>query len=214
MLDYRLRGHENLEKGFFEGDNTYGIPDIKPEHLNISTLSTAVSFNIAMSSKAPETIGCHFFVPDYQFKRLWVSPDKYTAGMLKYKFVCAPDYSLYTDYPQALQIYNHYRKHWLAAYWQDKGQTVIPTIAWSDERSFDWCFDGEPKEATVAVSSVGTQVHKESKRLFMLGFERMIEELKPKEMLFYGDIPADALQLIEQAKTSVCNIKAFHQRFG
>ena len=213
MLDYHLRGHENLEKGFFEGDNPYGIPDIKPEHMELSVLATAVSFNIAMSSRTPEKIGCHFFMPDYQFKRLWVSPDKYTAGILKYRFVCSPDYSLYTDYPQALQIYNHYRKHWLAAYWQSLGQTVIPTISWSDERSFKWCFDGEPRGGTVAVSSVGTQFYKESKRLFLLGFERMIEELRPEEILFYGDVPSEAAKWMENEKTSVCNIKAYHKCF-
>lgn len=53
-----------------------------------------------------------------------------------------------------MKIYNHYRKHWLGAYWQDNGITVIPTISWSDKESFGWCFDGELVGGTVAVSSV------------------------------------------------------------
>ena len=47
--------------------------------------------------------------------------------------------------PFAMQIYNQYRKHWLAAYWQLNGITVYPTISWSDENSYEWCFDGEPR---------------------------------------------------------------------
>ena len=36
---------------------------------------------------------------------------------------------------------------------------MIPSISWSDEHSFDWCFDGDPVRGTVAVSSVGTQMN-------------------------------------------------------
>ena len=61
----------------------------------------------------------------------------------RFRFVCTPDFSMYTDFPLALQINSHYRKHWLGAYWQSKGITVIPTIFWSDERSFEWCFDAD-----------------------------------------------------------------------
>ena len=75
-------------------------------------------------------------------------------------------FSLYTDYPVAVQLYSHYRKHWLGAWWQKNGLTVIPSISWSDEHSFDWCFDGDPVRGTVAVSSVGTQMNDNTRSLF------------------------------------------------
>ena len=108
-----------------------------------------------------------------------------------FKCVFTPDFSTYTDFPKAVQIWNHYRKHWLGAYWQSNGITVIPTISWSDESSFDWCFDGEPVGGAVAVSSVGTQMNATARVLFLAGYKEMLERLQPSQILFYGSIPAE-----------------------
>ena len=45
-----------------------------------------------------------FFLKDYQFSRLWTSPDIYTDMLRKFRFVCTPDFSMFTDFPLALQI--------------------------------------------------------------------------------------------------------------
>ena len=41
----------------------------------------------------------------------------------------------------------------------------------------------------MAVSSVGTQMQKESRRLFLLGYNAMLERLQPKAVYFYGNVP-------------------------
>ena len=110
----------------------------------------------------------------------------------------SPDFSLFTDYPPAVQIYNHWRKHLLAAFWQQMGLTVIPSICWSDEDSFAWCFDGEPVGGTVAVSSVGTQKAPEARRLFLLGYKEMLARLKPEKIIFFGDVPEGCTGNIER----------------
>ena len=69
--------------------------------------------------------------------------------------------------------------------------TVYPTISWSDEDSYSWCFDGEPVGSIVAVSSVGTQVSKESKRLFLRGYDEMMRRLEPSWVIFYGKVPEE-----------------------
>lgn len=91
---------------------------------------------LLMSSKKTDC-GIHFFLDDYQFMRLWNNPERYIDLLKKFNCVLSPDFSLYADYPTALQIYNHYRKHWLAACWQMYGIEVIPTICWSNEKSFE-----------------------------------------------------------------------------
>ena len=100
-----------------------------------------------------------------------------------------PDFSTYTDFPKAIQIYNHYRKHWLGAYWQWHGLLVVPTISWSDEESLNWCFDGEPVGGTVAVSAVGTQMDNVARRLFRMGYSAMLDALQPETVIFYGTVP-------------------------
>lgn len=186
-MEWSIRQYENLEKAMFDGVGKYDIPPLAP--VTLEEPVSMVGFNFALTYKQPEKVGLHFFLKDYQFNRLWVAPDKYTGVVGKFRFVCTPDFSMFTDYPLAVQIYSHYKKHWLGAYWQSKGITVVPTICWSDERSFDWCFDGEPAGATVAVSSVGTQMGKGTRQLFLAGYNEMLRRLQPSMILFHGAVP-------------------------
>ena len=168
---------ENLDHFRFSGVGKYDIPQIEP--ITVYPTGEFTPMNYANTAKNPEDKIVHCFVDDYQFIRYWNQPDRYIPLLSKFRAVCSPDFSLYTDMPVAMQIYNHYRKHWLAAYWQLHGLTVYPTIAWSTPDSYAWCFDGEPVGGVVAVSSVGTQQNKESKRLFLLGYEEMMKRLEP-----------------------------------
>lgn len=180
---------ENLDKFSFPGIGRYGIPEIKPVTEAPPKGCEFIPANYAKTSKDRARKIVHCFVDDYQFVRYWNEPDKYIPALLGFWAVCSPDFSTYTDMPLAMQIYNHYRKHWLAAYWQMHGLTVYPTISWSDESSYEWCFDGEPVGGIVAVSSVGTQANAESKRLFLRGYDEMMKRLEPAWVIFYGKVP-------------------------
>ncbi len=193
---------ENLDKCTFPGVGRYGIPQI--QLVTAYPEGEFIPMNYAKTAKDPESKTVHCFVDDYQFARYWNAPDKYIAGLSRFAAVCAPDFSVYTDMPVAMQIYNHYRKHWLAAYWQLHGMTVYPTISWSTPDSFDWCFDGEPVGGIVAVSSVGTQRSRESKGLFLQGYEEMMKRLDPLRVIFYGYVP-------EECDWNVIKIKPYQE---
>lgn len=180
---------ENFDRYRFPGVGRYGIPQIEP--VRAYPQAEFIHMNYANSAKDPSGKIVHCFVDDYQFVRYWRFPDRYIPMLSKFAAVCSPDFSLYTDMPLALQIYNHYRKHWLAAYWQLRGLTVYPTIAWSTPDHYDWCFDGEPVGGIVAVSSIGTQINRESKRLFLKGYEEMMKRLDPSFVIFYGEVPEE-----------------------
>lgn len=191
----RRNGH-NLQLGEFPCEGQYAMPVIQP--VSLDKRISWIPFNAAATDKYRSSHGIHFFIDDYLFERCWKDPIRYCQLLSEFQAVLSPDYSLFTDYPPAVQIYNHYRKHLLAAYWQKQGLTVIPSICWSDESSFDWCFDGEPVGSTVAVSSVGTQKSLEARRLFLLGYGEMLERLRPKKILFFGDVPAGCTGNIER----------------
>lgn len=180
---------ENLNRFIFSGVGRYDIPQIDP--VKMYPQGEFIPMNYANSAKSPASKIVHCFVDDYQFIRYWNRPDNYMQKLSRFAGVCSPDFSTYTDMPLAMQIYNHYRKHWLAAYWQLHGITVYPTISWSNENSFEWCFDGEPIGGVVAVSSVGTQKGKESKRLFLKGYDEMMKRLEPLWVIFYGYVPEE-----------------------
>lgn len=192
------RDYENLQKGIFEGVGEYGIPEIRPDD---PTADNWIGFNYARGCEEPEIHGVHFFVDDYQFIRVWRDPDRYLDMLRRFQAVCTPDFSTYTDFPKAVQIFNHYRKHWLGRYWQENGIRVIPTISWSDPGSWDWCFDGEPEGYTVAVSSVGTQNSAETRQLFLEGYREMMTRLQPSTVVMYGDVPDECQGNIVQVKS-------------
>lgn len=186
----------NLMKGMYESDNDYGIPTLlKQEFVPVDL----VGYNETLRPKKDDwekTI--HFFLDDYKFETVWGRPEHVLSRVKKIGRTLTPDFSLYMDYPLALQIYNVYRSRWCGRYWQEQGIEVIPTVSWSGEESFDFCFLGIPKHSTVAISTVGVR-GKEVKENFIRGFEEMIRQLEPKTLLVYGEgMPIDFNEYVEE----------------
>lgn len=179
--------HLNLLTMAFDGVGEYRIPVIKP--VTELYIKDWIGFNfVATTKKHREVTGVHFYIDDYQFERIWNLPKRYADKLSEFGAVMTPDFSTYLDFPKAVQIFNHYRKHWCGAYWQEMGVNVIPTIGWGDEDSYEWCFDGEPEGSIVSVSNVGIMRNKEDRERFMRGYKEMLIRLQPKEVLFFGHI--------------------------
>lgn len=62
---------------------------------------------------------------------------------------------------------------------------------WGSKKTFSWCFDGEPTNAPVIVSSVGTQKNPESAKAFLDGYNTMLERLSPTVILLCGKKPKE-----------------------
>ncbi len=199
----QCKNYENLQKRMFDGVGEYNIPQIELTHYDPCEF---IGFNYAKSEKNRNEKGVHFFIDDYQFNRLWNDIDHYVDMLSQFKHVMSPDFSTYTDFPKAIQIYNHYRKHWVGAYLQENGVNVIPTISWSTPDSFEWCFDGEPVGGVVAISSVGAANSKAKKKLFLSGYNEMLARLSPEVILFMGKVP-------EECEGNILHIDAFYDKF-
>lgn len=169
----------------FELIGRYGFPLICKQDISLSPNTN--SFN----NRNDKCVAIHFFIDDYQFDRLWNNPERYVEMFKKYDYICSPDYSLFLDFPKALQIYNSYKKQFLGAYYQSFGIKVVPTVSWSDEESYSWCFHGIEKGSCVACSSVGCMKSKEARELFVQGFEKMMEVINPVQILMVGKLPKE-----------------------
>ena len=86
--------------------------------------------------------------------------------------------------PLLEQEYQVFKNRWCAARLQrDFNLNVVSTVSWGDERSFEFCFEGLPTHAAVAVSTVGSRQYRQE---FLRGYNRMLELLEPNLIFCYG----------------------------
>jgi hypothetical protein len=123
------------------------------------------------------------FVDDYILERFWNNPKKYIEYFKEAKYVMSPDYSLLLGMPKPMQMWNIYRNRLVGYIWQSAGINVIPTISWSDQSSFEYCFKGVEIGSVVAVSNIGC-TNEDYKIFFDEGFNEMINIIKPEKILF------------------------------
>ena len=188
----------------------WGIPDIRLDMIPDDIEVTGIRCNredeikpgmmfLWHSNAFPEDCKrgvCAFYVDDFRFENIcrdfnaMVEAGE-TIKAWNFAAVISPNWSMWRDMPHALQMYVTYKVRYVAWYWQEMGLKVIPDINWSDERSFDFCFDGIPKDAPVAAvqcrtTNTGTPQFAESKKYFLFGLRTALERLTPRKLLIYG----------------------------
>ena len=179
----------NQQIVMYEGVGIYDIPQVPSYHGELP--EKWIGFNRVMQCKDPRNTGVHFFLDDYQFERIWNSPQRYINLLRQFKCVIQPDFSMYRDFPKALNIYNLFRNCWLANFWIDNGIWVIPKPGYCDYDSFEWSFDVHEKGGVVAASSVGVMFNKDDRRYFIDGYKEMIDRIQPDTVLMYGEVPKE-----------------------
>lgn len=180
---------ENQDTMQFPIDNYYGIPEMEPTQTVGNKLLRFMDWSTV---EARKDYIAHFYYDDYRFIQAWRHPERYIARLRQFKAVISPDFSLYTDFPRALQILSCYRRQWVGAFWQQHGLDVIPDVVWGDRDSYDYCFEGLPHGGTVTVSTVGVKRdplwNGKQDNLFLDGYNEMLKRLEPSTVIVYGDL--------------------------
>ena len=184
MTSKQARQAPRLLRNQFKYDNAFGIPIIKKCEIKNKNLKFIGFDQVDNKKRGLVNRTIHFFIDDNKFDKVYNSPKKYYKMLAKFEAVLTPDFSLFTDMPLVIQMYNVFKNRWCGAYRQDLGlKTVIPTISWGDERSYDFSFLVVEKGSTVAISTVGVRKKKE---VFMKGYKAMREIIKPQLIYCYG----------------------------
>ena len=192
----------NFDKIPLKLNNAYDIPQIEDTPIQIQEL---IPFHFCQSTKNEVNLDTvHFFLVDSLFERVWNNPDRYISVLKRFNGTFSPDFSVYLNMPLTLQLFNIYRSRWCAAFWQYHEISVIPTLSWGNERTFDFAFLGLEKCSQVAVSSMG--IIRTNGEIFKAGFLKMVEYIKPKEVIWYGN-------MLEEAKDWHGNIRVFEPFF-
>lgn len=167
-----------LEGSVLEGK--FDIPKIKATNIIPEEI---IPFDKALQEKNPENKYVHFYINDFQFDRIWNKPNKYLKILKKFAGVISPDFSMFIDMPNITNIFAHYKRMLLSHFYQENGITVIPSFSSAGEKSYEWCFDGLPKNSVIFVSSVGVD-----KFTFIQAVYEMNKKLKPTKILLYGPL--------------------------
>lgn len=184
----------NHLKIVLESDNDWGLPNVAGVAVPID-VDWAMAFDsyrtkVRGKRTLPDGLGViHFFTEDYRFEQLWTSPDRFLGYMTPENWALTPDFSLYTDHPPAVHLWNLFRSRWLGAFWQCEQLRVIPTVSWAGSSSYGYCFAGLPSKSVLAVSTVGVLRRRDAVKLWKAGFEEMVARLDPVQVLCYGALP-------------------------
>lgn len=182
-----------LRNQFSKHDDIFGIPIIpkpnfKPEDLNQLRLIRFDQIKNDHGTHYNRMV--HFFLYDYNFEKVWLNPNQYIEFLKPYKGVLSPDFSMYTEMPLAMQLYNTFRNRWCGAYFAQQGLRVVPTVSWSNPDSFDFCFAGIEKGSVVAVSTYMFHEHgnhSDQKELFLNGYKELLHRIEPEYIICYSE---------------------------
>lgn len=184
MTSLEMRDSPLFTRNGFETVGKWDIPLVKKQNLNLTDIQlVACSDTRANDSEENKKRGVHFFVDDFRFEGIYNAPERSLQKYSQYAFLLTPDFSLYSDMNYWRQLENVAKNRWVGAFWQHYGLTVIPTISWSDEKSFDFCFDGIENHSTVAIGTIGC---KHAKKEFLKGYFAMIRKIKPEKVICFG----------------------------
>lgn len=138
MKSKNARQNDAFLRNSYYSMSNWDIPLIYNQECDIDDIELIGFHNTKPKDTKNTNKTVHFFIDDYKFERLWNNTDRYIERLSQYKTVMTPDFSMYSDMPLSMQIYNTFRNRWCGAYWQSNGITVIPTVNWSTEKSFEF----------------------------------------------------------------------------
>lgn len=185
MTSLEMRQDPLFTRNGFATDGKWQIPIVERQYLDLENVDLIACSDTRLNeTEDNRSKGVHFFVDDYRFTGIYRNPERSLARLSQYKFLLTPDNSTYTNMNYWRQLESVAHSRWVGAFWQDQGQIVIPTITWSDRRSFEFCFDGVEKYSIVAVGMIGC---KKSRQEFMLGYDEMLSRIEPEAIICFGE---------------------------
>lgn len=189
----------------------YDMPVVRS---NVDELPTSLFSYQKVGNKKlelPPRTALHFYSFDYIFDGehgIWnslVRGIEFVRGFNLKKLegfdsIIAPDFSLYLDMPIAWQIWNVYRSRVVVHALQELGYKVIVNVRWTDEASYEFCFEGIEEGSLVAVGSYGCSNRLADRKLFDAGLEELIRRINPAAIIVYGSVTDSMKRVLETHK--------------
>ena len=127
-----------------------------------------------------------FYTADRNFERAWSNPRAFSKTLMRYSYVLSPDFSVYLDMPRPMQLASILKNKALAAWWQECGLNVIPSVSWTTVEHIEEDLEGWPKHSVIAINSTRLGRDRRAKHNWVEGYEATISILEPSFILRYG----------------------------
>ena len=143
-----------------------------------------------------------FYMDDYKFdgpRGIWHNSQSALNVIRHFAGAITPDFSTYQDFPEPLKIYNTFRMR-VFGYWLGKnGISVINNVRWGTPESWNYCWDGIPRNSVVAIGTVGGNPKKLIDRnRFITGLQELVHVLEPHTILIYGSANYTCFRKLEE----------------
>lgn len=169
----------------FETTDKFGFPIVSSspdfECEDLLSFHLCKSMKIGNKDKAVQ-----FFLDDYKFEQVWTRPNSFINTFKFYGNIVSPTFSIWSNQPYALSLFNMYRSRWCSRYYQEFGINVLIDCRWSDEDSYEYAFSGIEKNSPVIVNTVGTK-YLDNRKMFIKGFYEMLRVIEPSKLYVYGE---------------------------
>jgi len=175
-------------------DGPEQIPSLESNPSPPPIPSHLVGFDRLGRDAEPQESMLHFYVTDRRIQSLARSPHRQLYGISRYSSVTTPDFSLYRSMPRHMRIGSVWNSRAVGVYFQSRGLRVVPSLRWSGQHDYDFCFAGVPHGAPVTVSNHGCWRDRSDKLVFEDGVRALVERLSPPYILLHGRPVSTGLQ--------------------
>jgi hypothetical protein len=197
---FKLKDNKEI---FFNSSCLYGIPPLKEDMILDSEIDDIcakasqftqedkiylVLYNqFAVNHKYNNAV-VGFFLHDHIFESVFNDPISCVRKLTNanIKGILAPNFSIWSDEPIALQIFNWYKTQWTSRFFQENGIKVMPTLNWGDERTYDFCFSGIPSNLNTVICQCRNLNNEIARKRFIKGLIEAKERLNFNLIYIYG----------------------------
>ena len=113
-------------------------------------------------------------------------PEMSFKNLKRFAGIITTDYSMLPEMLPGQNIWNCTRNRVMAYYLQMKGFNIIPVASWCFESDFEWCFDGLPKNSSIAISTNGCMSSPYGKRMLLRGVKELQKQKSPTNLIVCG----------------------------
>lgn len=197
MKEFLIYGAELTDMGF----------PILPAVQTTPTDTIDFTESLSRRLKRHKHLNVNWYIDDEKFIRSYNAPDRYIDHLSCFESICGLDFSIDTQMPLVMQMWNKYRNMALDWYLTLQGIAVIPHVTVMPYKGREWLLDGIPKHSALSCSTIGKIRSKSAREEFCDGFKEMEERLQPKKVVMIGMIPQELKSNVE-----ILNFKSSHQK--